>query len=71
MSDAMTVANLRAALANLPDDLPVVLSQDPEGNGFDTLFQVEPARWWPDDQELVDVDEDGEEAGVACVVLWP
>jgi hypothetical protein len=33
----VTVAQLRAALADFPDDAFVVLAKDPEGNGFSPL----------------------------------
>lgn len=33
----VTVAQLRAALANFPDDAYVVLAKDPEGNGYSPL----------------------------------
>ncbi len=66
----MTVAQLRTALAEHPDDLPVIVSRDPEGNGFKALWEVAPSRWFPDEEELVS-DEDGGTDGVACLVLWP
>lgn len=68
MTAPMTVACLRAALAALPDDLPVVLSKDPEGNGFRALMVVGATRWHAGDGGWLDEDPDG---GVPCVVLWP
>ncbi len=63
----MTVARLREAVASLPDDLPGVLSKDPEGNGFRVLVDVDTARWHSGDGGWLD-ETDG---GVPCVVLWP
>lgn len=34
---AMTVSDLRAALAHLPDDMPVVMASDAEGNDHSPL----------------------------------
>jgi hypothetical protein len=39
--DVTTVGELRAALADYPDDLPVMLSRDEEGNGFESLSELE------------------------------
>ncbi len=64
----MTMGRLREALATLPDDLPVVMSKDPEGNGFRPLSDVDVARWHSGDGGWLDEDPDG---GAPCVVLWP
>lgn len=63
----MTAGRLRDALAGVNPDLPVVLSRDPEGNGFRTLAEVEEGRWNPDERELIHPDdvEDGD-ATVPC-----
>lgn len=37
----MTVKELKAKLANLPDGIPVVMSKDGEGNDFSPLSTVE------------------------------
>ena len=41
----MTLAQLRAQLAalNLPDDTPVILARDAEGNGYSPVSQVDDA----------------------------
>lgn len=41
----MTLAELRAQLAalNLPDDTPVILARDAEGNGYSPVVQVDDA----------------------------
>ena len=71
-----TVATLRAALEGLPDDLPVYISSDEEGNSFSELWEVghskssieagdmEPIH--PDD--LVDYDLSDL---IDVVILWP
>lgn len=66
----MTVAQLRTALAELPDELPIILSRNSEGNAFKPLWEVARSRWFADDEELIS-DEDAEDAGDPCVVLWP
>lgn len=76
MERSYTVGTLRAALADLPDDLPIILAEDEEGNGFQPLWSVEPSRYsiidgeghpiHPDDLE----DYDPEDLTDA-VVLWP
>lgn len=44
----MTVAGLRAALADLPDDMPVVLAKDAEGNGYSPLSDADEAMYLAD-----------------------
>lgn len=38
----MTVGELKKTLENLPDDMPVILQRDPEGNGYSPLYQADP-----------------------------
>lgn len=38
----MNVKELKEAIANLPDDMEVMLQSDPEGNSFDKLYCVDP-----------------------------
>ena len=73
----MTAAELIALLSKLPPDTEVVIARDAEGNGFETLGMVEPARWNSEDGSLI-WDESGDEhepingtGGDPCVVLWP
>lgn len=64
---AMTVETLREVLDGLPDDMPVILSKDAEGNGFSPLASAGPGRYeptstwsgecWPTLQQVL---EDGE-----------
>ncbi|KKN20699.1 hypothetical protein LCGC14_0932710, partial [marine sediment metagenome] len=48
----MNVGELKQAIADMPDDYPVVMSIDPEGNGFNKLCDVELGRWDADDREV-------------------
>jgi hypothetical protein len=38
----MTVKGLKQAIANLPDDMQVILQKDSEGNGFSPLAGADP-----------------------------
>lgn len=55
MLKQMTVADLMDRLKRLPDDLPVWVSSDPEGNGVNPLADVEATTrrviLWPMDQQ--------------------
>lgn len=82
----MTVADLQAALALLPSDMPVVLAKDGEGNGFSPLVEAEPALYaadttWSGERYMTDEqrratgepDEYSEapEDAVPALFLWP
>lgn len=45
---ALTVADLQAALALLPSDMPVILAKDNEDNGFSPLTEAGPAMYAAD-----------------------
>lgn len=45
---AMTVTELRAVLADLPDDMPVVMASDAEGNSFSPLEDADQAMYVAD-----------------------
>lgn len=72
----MTVGNLRAALSGLPDDLPIIMSSDEEGNSLNHLWEAVVSKCtvgrlnieavYPDDVR----DYDPEDLTDA-VVLWP
>jgi hypothetical protein len=38
----MTIKELKEAIANLPDEMEVVLQKDSEGNGYSPLIGVDP-----------------------------
>lgn len=76
-SHVVTAGALRQALEGVPDDMPVILQKDAEGNGYSPLSSVdvtgyvyEPDTTWsgevysvgPDDSE--DPDEDDPDAYV-------
>ena len=72
IGDPKTVGTLREALKGLPDDLPVILSRDEEGNGFNDLYYVEVSKYI--DGEPVhpdDVDSWDPKELIDVVVLWP
>jgi hypothetical protein len=78
---AMTAGSLRAQLSVLPDDAPVIMSRDAEGNGYSPLSSVwadyvyEPDTTWsgqvygPEDRE--DEDSYYPEDGTPVVLLGP
>lgn len=79
----MNVSELKEVLADMPDDWPVVMSIDPEGNGFGQLGDIEKGRW--DSRyssiKLFELTEELREDGYSdedfnpnlppVVVLWP
>lgn len=72
----MTVGSLRATLAELRDDLPIILSSDEEGNSFGFLYDVEVSKYYEIDREIQtvhpdDVDGYDPEDLADAVVLWP
>lgn len=73
----MTVLELKARLAEYPDDMPVVLSSDSEGNEHRPLADVsdglyEPSTVWCYGHVLAEEDEaDASDKVYKAVVLWP
>ena len=78
----MTVEELIAELERLPEDLLVVLSADEEGNYFRPLAGIDAnstyrdgecslAALTPELEAQGYTDEDVDEDGTPCVVLWP
>ena len=70
----MTVGELKKALELWPDELPVVLSRDAEGNEHRPLFEVghgyyeAEAEWYGHATETA--DDAGPDAKLV-VILWP
>lgn len=71
----MNVGELKSALADIPDDTPVLIASDEEGNNFNNFTELsesyvhndepmEPIH--PDDEDEYERDELH-----LCVVLWP
>lgn len=74
----MKVSELIDELSKADPNLPVILSCDPEGNGYETLYTVDSEmHWHPQDKEVYSNEdiEDDEEVNTndfeRCVVLWP
>jgi hypothetical protein len=72
----MKVSELIAELSKLPQDVEVILSRDPEGNGFYTVEDVEASYYDPDDYDLSPIHpndlEEYNQAGLAVgVFIWP
>lgn len=67
-----TVKQLRDELANYRDDTLVIMSRDPEGNGFEDFDGVSTERIL--DGEIRDgdeLDEDEMEESESVLILWP
>lgn len=66
---SMTIADLKAAIADLPDDYQVVMSKDAEGNRFSPLEEIGPGWYEPDSTYSGDFDTEGGLMNSYC--LWP
>jgi len=62
----MTVGELKALLATLPDDMEIT-TLDKEHQVPHDITQVSRGRWTNDDDEFVQDDEDGP---IAVIVPW-
>lgn len=60
----MTVKELKEAIANLPDDMMLVLQVDPEGNGYGPVERIDTDGIMTDDGECFDATWTAEEAGM-------
>lgn len=80
----MNVAQLKAALSQLPDDMEVWMQKDPEGNGYsvaegaDIGIRVEGAEdiydpnWDATDADMTEEEwEQTQETHPRVLVLWP
>ena len=72
----MTVYELKAILADVPDDYTVILATDDEGNDFKELDGYSNGHY--DDHEYTDegeidamADEDEEPVVINSIALWP
>lgn len=68
----MNVKELREEMANLPDDMLVLLSSDQEGNSKHKLYSADISAYEKDGYEFETIhpdDTDGTEA--KALVLWP
>ncbi|MET0416648.1 MAG: hypothetical protein ABW022_11575 [Actinoplanes sp.] len=68
----MTVGKLREALADYPDDTPLVVQSDSEGNNFHPLYSTGWGWWRPDWREPVSTeDEDDDEPWEPTEAMLP
>lgn len=75
---ATTVGALKEALAGVPDDTPVILEKDAEGNGYsplsgvytDCVYEAE-SNWSGEVHSTDDEDYEPDERDVRVVVLGP
>jgi hypothetical protein len=56
----MTVGKLREVLAGYPDDTPLVVQSDSEGNNFHPLYSAGWGWWHPEWREPVSTDDEDE-----------
>jgi hypothetical protein len=68
----MKVKMLKAKLARLDDDMDIVLSRDPEGNGY-SIADEDPEVVWFEDGDVCDDDEKDEYMvdPVRVFCIWP
>lgn len=74
----VTAGRLRAALADVPDDTPVIMSKDGEGNGYSPLSSVskdcvyEPLSTWSGEvHDTTDDEYEPDDEDVRVVLLGP
>ena len=75
----MTILQLKNAIADLPDDMPVIIQKDAEGNGYSPCVGAsgEDAFYIPDGSysgtvyNAEDIKEFDDDEGIQVCVLWP
>lgn len=83
----MTVRELREALADLPDDMVVVIACDAEGNGYSPLVEIAESMYhaeteysgetYPTPEEIADTnnqfteEDEAPDGAVRVATLWP
>jgi hypothetical protein len=72
----MKVHELIEQLSKHPQDAEVILSSDPEGNSYDTVYEVDAAYYDPEGQEIWpvhedEIEEDEYENLTVGVFIWP
>jgi hypothetical protein len=71
----MTVKELRELLAKFPDDLPVIISKDGEGNEHSPLAEARYGRYEADStwsgHVYAEDDEEIPDHAVPCIVVTP
>ncbi len=75
MENCVTVKQLIERLSSVDPNKVVVLSRDPEGNSYDTLWQIGESYSYRDGEVYPDDNEDeaseSDSDAFPCVVLWP
>jgi len=70
----VNVKELREALKDYPDDMEVIIQEDPEGNGYSPLDDTEESWYETEVGEAIhpdDYDPEDYPDAVKVVVLWP
>lgn len=75
---SLTVKALRAVLNGLPDDMPVILEKDAEGNGYsplasadtDHVYEAE-TTWSGEVHDTTDSEYEADERDVRVLLLGP
>ena len=68
-SKPITVGALKALFNNIPDETPIIISRDEEGNGFHYAIDVEQVCVTNPGEYYLDIDYESEE--VNAILLWP
>lgn len=58
----MNVKELKEAIANLPDEMQIVLQKDPEGNGYSPIDGADPNSVYTEDGEVYDMSWSADDA---------
>lgn len=69
--DLITVAKLRAMLAEMPDNAVVVLASDAEGNEFSPMHGASRAETIPTYVRLLNDRRGKDQRAKPCLILWP
>lgn len=64
-----TVKTLIEHLKTFDQDLPVIVSRDPEGNGFNSLECLQVDWFDPEYREVCEDEKDG--AAIKVLTVWP
>lgn len=71
MYKTLTVKDLKGIIANLPDDMQVVVQRDSEGNGYNPAYSADPNCIWDQhEEEILSTNYTGEQNGVYDPEDW-
>lgn len=72
---SVNVKQLRELLMDMDDDLPILVSSDPEGNYFDTLGAIDDGcvfvKQGREYEIYCEEVEDVPEGATPCLIIWP